>query len=233
MDARVTIGALAAAALLAGAVQAAPAVTKADFTGRAASAEAQAVADWALGARDAAGRPFLVVDKRRARLFAFGADGRLRGEAPVLLGQARGDDTVPGVGDKPLAQVKPEERTTPAGRFQGELGRNAGGEEVLWVDYDAAVSMHRVRATNPAERRLQRLASPSVADNRISWGCINVPAAFFNSIVLPLARASAPVVYVLPEQRPLREVFMRLPPTAPGATAVAGLDGGKPSATRR
>ena len=39
---------------------------------------------------------------------------------------------------------------------------------MVWVDYDAAVSMHRVRTTNAAERRLARLASPGIDDNRIS-----------------------------------------------------------------
>lgn len=55
----------------------------------------------------------------------------------------------------------PHERTTPAGRFLAEAGRNADGDDIFWVDYDVAVSMHRVRAHVPAERRLQRLASPT------------------------------------------------------------------------
>ena len=36
------------------------------------------------------------------------------------------------------------------------MGVNASGEDILWVDYDNAISMHRVRPTNPAERRLER-----------------------------------------------------------------------------
>ena len=80
-------------------------------------------------------------------------------------------------------------------------------EDVVWVDYDAAVSMHRVLTTNPAERRLERLATPDVADNRISYGCINVPAAFYADVVLPLLRDTAGVVYILPETKPLKEVF--------------------------
>lgn len=177
------------------------------------SPEARVLAEWVRESGDAQGRPFLIVDKREATLLAFGPDGALQGRTPVLLGAAAGDHTVPGVGDKPLAQVLPEEKTTPAGRFQGEFGLNTQGEDILWVDYDAAVSLHRVRATNPAERRLERLASPGAADNRISWGCINVPAAFYDSQVLPLRQQhTAPVVYVLPETRSLREVFPQLPP---------------------
>ena len=77
---------------------------------------------------------------------------------PALECYARGDHTVPGIGDRPLKVVKSYEKTTPAGRFVTEPGRNLNGEDIFWVDYDAAVSMHRVRATNPRERRLQRLA---------------------------------------------------------------------------
>jgi hypothetical protein len=125
----------------------------------------------------------------------------------VLLGFAPGDDSVPGIGAKPLAEVHPQERTTPAGRFMGERGRNALGEDVVWVDYAAAVSMHRVRTTNPEEHRLQRLATPTIDDNRISYGCINVPVNFFETYISPIFAARRAVVYVLPETKPVEEVF--------------------------
>ena len=114
---------------------------------------------------------------------------------------------MPGIGERKIADILPFERTTPAGRFKAEAGRNLGGEDIVWVDYDAAVSMHRVRATNPRERRLERLASSTVADNRISYGCINVPAAFFDAWVSPIFKSSPAPVYVLPEVRHEREVF--------------------------
>ena len=125
----------------------------------------------------------------------------------MLLGAAPGDDSVAGIGTRPMAQVRPEEKTTPAGRFVAEAGRNASGEDVVWVDYADAVSMHRVRLVDPKERRLERLASPDPAERRISYGCINVPVAFFESVVWPLLRATRAVVYVLPETRDVGEVF--------------------------
>jgi hypothetical protein len=131
----------------------------------------------------------------------FDRSGHLRGATPVLLGLARGDRNAPGIGTRPMAKIKPHERTTPAGRFIAQPGRNAAGEDVVWIDYDAAVSMHRVRATKASERRLQRLASPTAVDNRISYGCVNVPAAFYDRVVLASMRVAAPVVYVLPEGR--------------------------------
>src|SRR5215203_4859542 len=102
---------------------------------------------------DNKGLPFMIIDKRQAHLWVFDPSGKPQGNAPVLLGVARGDHTVPGIGDKKLSEIKTNERTTPAGRFVAELGMNARGEDVVWVDYDAAVSMHRVLTTNPKEQR--------------------------------------------------------------------------------
>jgi len=172
-----------------------------------ASAEARHVADWVVHSVDNHGMPFAIVDKRDARVFVFEADGRLRGAAPALLGLARGDDTVPGIGDRPMASIRPEERTTPAGRFLASLGRNQRGKEILWVDYDGAISMHPVVSTKPEERRLQRLATPTPLDNRISYGCINVPAQFFDNVVRPAFTGTNGIVYVLPETRRAHDVF--------------------------
>ena len=149
---------------------------------------------------DAARGPFLVIDKREAELYVFAGDGALRGRTPVLLGSARGDSTVPGIGDRPIAQVLPHERTTPAGRFMGEIGRNARNEDVVWVDYDAAVSIHRVITTNRAEHRLERLLSPTPEDNRISYGCINVLPDFFERSILPEFAGRRAPIYILPEE---------------------------------
>jgi hypothetical protein len=172
------------------------------------------VAGWAVREADNGDRPFAIVDKRRARVYVFEPGGRLIGNSPVLLGYAAGDHTVEGIGNKTIEQIQPHERTTPAGRFETAPGRNSLGDDVVWVDYDAAVSMHRVRATNPKERRLERLATKTAADNRISWGCINVPTAFFEQTVWPNLGRRGAVVYVLPERRPLTAYF---PEAAAGA----------------
>jgi len=179
----------------------------ADFGAIVARADVHRVADWSVASADHGTQPFAVVDKVKAMLYVFAPTGRLVGASPVLLGLARGDDTVPGIGDRPIAAVRPEERTTPAGRFVAEPGENLGGENVIWVDYDAAVSMHRVRMVDPKERRFERLRSPNPADRRISYGCINVPVPFFESVVWPLLKTSRAVAYVLPETRPVGAVF--------------------------
>ena len=185
----------------------APHPKRANFEREHKSRDAQHVADWVVGSGDNRGMPFVIVDKMDAKVFVFDADGRLRGAAPALLGVARGDDSIPGIGDRKLSDMRPEERTTPTGRFVASLGHNFHGKDVLWVDYDSAVSLHRVVTTKPKERRLQRLATATPLDNRISYGCINVPANFYNNIVSPAFTGTYGIVYVLPETRSIREIF--------------------------
>ena len=172
-----------------------------------ASREAHQIADWIVDSADNLGLPFIIVDKTDAKVFVFDAGGRIQGAAPALLGLARGDDTVPGIGDREFTDMPPETRTTPAGRFVAALGMNTRGEDVVWVDYEAAVSMHRVITTKPEERRLERLATPTPLDNRISYGCINVPKRFYEHVVNPAFTGTNGIVYVLPEIRPARDVF--------------------------
>lgn len=205
------LSALAFAALAATAMPTAAAVgdsaRRADFGREKPSRDAVQVANWALRSGDHQGGHFVIVDKQRARVYVFEPSGKLRGASPVLLGLAKGDDSVPGIGDKPLSQIPPEERTTPAGRFVAEPGRNARNEDIVWVDYDAAVSMHRVLTSNPVERRLQRLLSRTPSDNRISYGCMNLPVKFYEKVLSPTVASGKTIVYVLPETRPASQVF--------------------------
>jgi hypothetical protein len=156
-------------------------------------------ASWAVSSGDSAGLPFLVIDKLRARVFAFAPDGAARGEAAILLGLTRGDISPEGIGKRRLADIKPSDRITPAGRFEAWRGRNIVGKDILWLDYEEALSLHSVVTGTSAEQRLKRLASPSALDNRISYGCINVPAKFYDEVVRPLFGEGAGIVYILPE----------------------------------
>lgn len=178
----------------------APAVV--DFRGEPASPEARAMAVAAFDRADAHGRPFAVVDKREAKLFVFHADGRLAGAAPALLGLARGDSVAPGVGQMVATGIPADLRTTPAGRYDSQPGPNLKGETVIWVDYDAAFAIHRLRPSPPHERRAERLASASPDDNRISLGCVVVAGEFFDRVVAPVLGHGPGVVYVLPEPAP-------------------------------
>lgn len=179
----------------------------ANFLGEAASEDAQFVANWVADSRDNQKLSFVIIDKKHTRVYVFDPSAMLIGASPVLLGAAQGDHSVAGIGQRPIDQVLPHERTTPAGRFIGEPGRNTNGEDVIWVDYDAAVSMHRVRINDPKERRLERLTSPTSNDNRISFGCVNIPVAFYENVLSPEFKAKYGVVYVLPEVKSVRDVF--------------------------
>ena len=180
---------------------------RANFKLTQASNDARHVAHWVMDSGDNLNKPFVIIDKQDARVFVFDANGMLRGESPALLGLAIGDHSVPGIGTKKMSAIRPEERTTPAGRFVANLDKNLKGNEILWVDYDTAISMHRVVTSNAKERRAQRLASSSPSERRISYGCINIPVKFYDTVVSPAFTGTDGIVYVLPEIRSPREVF--------------------------
>ena len=184
----------------------------ADFASEQPASTVRQMANWVLASDNHAGMPCVIVDKRNAKVFLFHPDGKLSGATPALMGSAVGDDSVAGIGEREMSAILPHERTTPAGRFVSSPGVNMSGEDIIWVDYDAAVSMHRVRANNKKERRLERLASATPDDNRISFGCINLPASFYDTVVKPALGVNPGVVYVLPEMRSLESVFGSLVP---------------------
>lgn len=192
-------------ALAAGAAQTATAAI--DFKGEPASEEARALAHWAFDTRDAQGMPFAVVDKKGAKLFVFLANGELAGASAALLGQTLGDDSVPGVGARVNTGLGQHERTTPAGRFDSEPGRNHKGEAIVWFDYDAALAIHRLRPAAANQRRPERLSSDTPDDNRISLGCVVVDPAFYDRVVATTLGRQRGVVYVLPETRDWAPLF--------------------------
>jgi hypothetical protein len=171
------------------------------------SGDAGLAASWVVRNRDNDGRPFVIVDKLRARLYVFASTGRLVGESSVLLGLSVGDESIPDIAARTPASLSPAERTTPAGRFASEPGHNAQGEDIVWFDYDASLAIHRLRPSHANQRREERMASAYSDDKRISYGCIVVPVAFYDAVVRPLLGRQRGVVYVLPETRPVIEML--------------------------
>jgi hypothetical protein len=178
-----------------------------DFAGARASEDARFAADQVLGAGDHQGLPFAIVDKRDARIYVFDPSGRLIGASTVLLGATLGDQAVPDTALRVPGRPSLDERTTPAGRFASEPGRNDKGEPIVWIDYQASLAIHRLRPAPAAERRPARLASASPEEKRISLGCVVVPVEFYESVIAPTLGHGRGVVYVLPESRPTREMF--------------------------
>jgi hypothetical protein len=172
---------------------------------------ARRVSEWVTASKDNHALPWAVVDKPNAALFLFDPAGKPLGAVPVLIGIARGDEASPGVGSKKLADLGPAEKTTPAGRFLAKFGLPVQGQRVLWVDYATSVALHPIPTdAGVREKRRERMLSPSPDDNRITFGCINVPKAFYGRLLSPLFRKKGGYVYVLPDAKPLEEVFPRL-----------------------
>lgn len=164
------------------------------------------LAGWVIASKDNQGYPFAIMDKAAAQILVFGGDGRLRGATPGLFGSAVGDHSAPGIAGLALREIPGRDRTTPAGRFVGGFGPSSDAGRVLWVDYDSAVSMHPTATGVPAEKRAERLASPSPDDNRVTHGCINVPPDFYERIISPTF-AKGGVFYILPDAAPMAETF--------------------------
>ena len=180
------------------------------------------LAGWVVASKDNQGYPFAVMDKAAAQVLVFGGDGRLRGAAPALFGSAVGDHTAPGVAGLALREIPGRDRTTPAGRFVGGFGPSIDAGRVLWVDYESSVSIHPTATGVPAERRVERLASPSPDDNRVTHGCINVSPEFYEAVIRSTFERGG-IFYILPDKASLAETF----PEFAQSRATAGRKGGK------
>ncbi len=202
--------------------------TPIDLALQSASAEVKRVARWVIDSGDNGGLPFLLVDKVNAQVFAFNPAGQLQGTAPALLGMARGDRLL-APNTATMSQMPPQVRITPAGRFVSTLAIDSHGKELLVLNYAASISLHPVVKGTPAEHRAERLASPTPQDNRISFGCINVPPAFYTTFVHPAFNQTKGVVYVLPETGPANELFGFQPVDA----GVSGVQQGLPALDAR
>lgn len=163
------------------------------------------VVNWIARSRDNARLPFLVLDKPTARVFAFNPSGQFQGDAAVLLGMGVGDVML--APNATMSQMPPRTRITPAGRFVSQLARDHKGKELLVLDYKAAFSMHPVVKGKPHERRAERLGSITAEDNRISFGCINVPVPFYETVISPAFTGTHGIVYILPETSQASAMF--------------------------
>jgi len=186
------------------------------------------LAGWVVASKDNQGYPFAIMDKAAAQILVFGGDGKLRGATPGLFGSATGDHTAPGVAGLALREIPGRDRTTPAGRFVGGFGPSIDAGRVLWVDYESAVSIHPTATGVPAERRVERLASPTPDDNRVTHGCINVSPGFYEQIISATFERGG-IFYILPDKDSLEDTF---PEFAQSREAAKGNGGGGPRSSR-
>ena len=199
-----------------------------------ASADVLDTVQWVAASKDNAGLPFAVVDKANARVYAFTPAAQLKATAPVLLGGGVGDKVVVSP-DAPMSAIPVEKRITPAGRYPSRLVIDNHGKTVLLIDGPNLITMHIVAKGTPAQRRAERLASVTSDDNRVSFGCINVPPAFFTTVLDPDFRPRQGIVYVLPEKTTPAQLFGFQPrvaaPPLLQTLATAAANPGSPTAS--
>lgn len=157
---------------------------------------ASAVRAWVQETKDNRGQKYIIADKVSGEMHIMDSRGNVLATMPALYGTQKGDAAVPG--------------QTPAGIFtlqqRYDVASSFGGDVQQFAEHsDGSIwAIHRVLTSNPKQMRQARLNSPTAEDNRVSLGCINVPADMYNKY---LKNGFKGKLYVIPEQRPLGEVF--------------------------
>lgn len=147
------------------------------------------------------GKAFIIADKPNGMLYAFHADGSLMAQAPALYGMDVGDKEV---GDS----FKGGKRITPAGTFtlaEVPEPEYTGGKVFMLKETNVPgsgyIAVHAVWLGEPAQQRQRRLDTPSPADNRISYGCINTTNETFLKALLPnSSELTGGPIFVLPDE---------------------------------
>ena len=169
--------------------------------------DVQKLNHWIIESGDNNHLPFIIIDKKETKVFVFDASGKIYGSTIALVGATLGDDVSPGVGKKEISSIRLEERTTQAGRFHAQIGKDINQSGLLWIDYDSGLSMHPVITSNKLEQRLRRLTSIKISERRITYGCVNVPSEFYQEIVHSSFENNGGIVYILPEIHSILKVF--------------------------
>jgi hypothetical protein len=144
-------------------------------------------------------RGFMIADKRNGKLHMFFSSGQHLASDTALFGADIGDTFQ---GDS----LNGGKKITPAGKFTLEVVEDSDYEGGYRLDLaetsfnKGIIAVHPAWLGNVNDRRLERLASPDVKDNRISYGCINTShELFLNKIKPQLGEFNGGFIYVLPE----------------------------------
>jgi hypothetical protein len=109
---------------------------------------------------------------------------------------------------------------------------NLERETVLWVEYDLGIALHKLSPKRTKQQRHERMATRDPTDNRITYGCINVPPAFYERVVAAHFRPRGGIVYVLPDSTPIKSVFRSYDVGEPRLSTVGQPGGGNPATQR-
>ncbi len=163
------------------------------------------------------GKGFIIADKPNGMIHVFDKDGNVIAQDTALYGRDVGDV----LGS--ASSLEGGKKVTPAGKYALEAvklrdgGTYAGGYTLDLVgtnDGTGTIAIHAAYLGNVNEKRLERLASPDVKDNRVSYGCINTShKTFLDKIIPNINKLNGGMVFVLPDSP---ETFsMPAAPTAP------------------
>jgi len=142
------------------------------------------------------GKWFMVADKPNGMMHIFKEDGSHVLSDPTLYGKDKGD--VMGA----VSSLEGGAKITPAGKFTLEKSSARGGSLLLVESKDDTgyIAIHAADTSTPSENRLGRLETPTSADNRISYGCINTKhSTFINKVVPNIDSLDGGLIFVLPD----------------------------------
>lgn len=154
------------------------------------SSAAKASLDHIIDTADNGGRPFVIADKKAGKLYLMNAEGKVVDTTPALFGKTPSD-------------AAKTAGATGAGKYDLTYNRDTrlpSGYAGSVQSFDTGTNgdqfaIHRVIDVK-GQNRQSRLDSKTARDNRITLGCINVPAEFYDA---HLDNDLGAVLYVLPE----------------------------------
>ena len=174
---------------------------QADFTGADHSPFASLTANWIMATGAHRGRSFIVADKEGGKLYAFDGKGKLVGDSPALYGEAMKDKLTDAQMSKSMEQVTAEDKITPSGHWNLQLEQHPEYGPALRFGGGNGLGIHAVYLGTPSENRSQKLATPTAADNYVTYGCINVPEEFAADTLAPhFASEAGHALFILPIQ---------------------------------
>lgn len=158
------------------------------------SQPANVVNSWIRQSHDNNGQRYVIADKAAGTIHIMDAAGNELASAPALYGKRTGDGM--SLGETPAGVFMLHNQSAPRS-YGGDL------QQFATAPNGDIYAVHRV-LTNNNQNRQGRLDSPTAADNRVSLGCINIPADIYNQY---LNKGFQGKLYVLPDQKKLGEVF--------------------------
>jgi len=186
-----------------------------------ADTDAAQYSKWVVAEKDNGGKPYVVADKQKGKVYLFDKGGDLIAESPALFGRAIGDAIPERFLDRNYKPTEAERRNylqiTPSGRFDTNIVETSSDYEregygMAWIDF-ANLKLNKEdkgwmtafhQEYGPEKTRRSRLLkTPTPDDNRASGGCVNLPKHFHDNILLP-ALSQGGVAYIMPEDEDAR-----------------------------